>query len=73
MDLELEDDLFWEGDDLDIVDIIDNGFPRRINQRAEYYFTMDDLGFFRRFRLTKPTVLNLLNQIQDVLTFDNNL
>lgn len=71
--MEIEDELFGNGDDLDIVDVIDNGFPRRVNPRADYYNTMDDLGFFRRFRLTKPTCAQVLDQIHNQLEFDNNL
>lgn len=71
--MEAEDQLFIEGDDLDILEIIDNGFPRRIYDRYDYFNNMDDLAFFRRFRLTKPTVLHVLNEIRDQLEFGNNL
>ncbi|KAK9739659.1 hypothetical protein QE152_g8848 [Popillia japonica] len=53
MDVEW-DDLF--DDDLDILEIIDFGFPRRIiYDRTDDFNNLDDLSFFRRYRLTKPT------------------
>lgn len=70
--IEFEDEMFLE-DDQDILDIIDYGFPRRQYDRADYFHNMDDVSFFRRFRLTKQTVLNVLEQIEHVLEFDNDL
>lgn len=60
-------------DDLDILDIIDYGFPRRVFNRENYFQSMDDLSFFRRFRLRKPTVLQVLQEIEHLLEFDNDL
>ncbi|KAJ8972836.1 hypothetical protein NQ317_001096 [Molorchus minor] len=34
---------------------------------------MDDLSFFRRFRLRKPTAMQVLHQIEPMLEFDNDL
>lgn len=70
--MEVEDELFIE-DDLDILEIVDFGFPRRIYEREEYFDTMDNLTFFKRFRLTKPTVLLILESIAEQLEFDNDL
>ncbi|KAJ8954814.1 hypothetical protein NQ317_009290 [Molorchus minor] len=60
-------------DDLDILNIIEFGFPRRIYQRENPFEMMDDLSFYRRFRLHKETVLHLLQQIEHNLEFDNDL
>lgn len=70
--MEIEDVMFLE-DDQDILDIIEYGFPRRRYERSDYFHDMDDLSFFRRFRLTKPTVLTVLEQIEDHLEFENDL
>ena len=37
-------------DDFDILEIIDFGFPRQIYQRSQYFDSLDELGFYRRFR-----------------------
>lgn len=70
--MEIEDEILLE-DDIDILDIIDFGFPRRIYIRPNYFEDMDDLGFFRRFRLTKPSVLSVLEMIEGQLEFENDL
>lgn len=59
-------------DDLEVLDLVDAGFPRQIYDRSNYFDNMDNLTFFRRFRLTKPTVLNILEQIEDHLEFPDN-
>lgn len=49
MDLNVEyEDIF--DDDLEILEIIEDGFPRRVNQRKNYCNEMDDYTFFRKFR-----------------------
>ncbi|KAH1024878.1 hypothetical protein HUJ05_009713, partial [Dendroctonus ponderosae] len=53
--------------------IIEYGYPRKIYDRAEPYLNLDNLSFFRKFRLTKPTVLNLLYEIEPLLEFPNDL
>lgn len=60
-------------DDLEILDILDFGFPRKIYNRNNNFDELDNLTFFRRFRLTKNTVLHLLNLIEEDLEFDNDL
>lgn len=57
-------------DDLDILDIIENGIPRRVYERANYFNNFDHMTFFQRFRLTKETVLHVLDQIQHLLDFE---
>lgn len=70
--MDIEDELLLD-DDLDIIEIIDFGFPRRNYQREEYFDLMDNLSFFKRFRLTKQTTLNILEQIEEELEYDNDL
>lgn len=70
--MEIEDEIFVE-DDGDILDVIRFGFPRRYYQRTDFFNDMDDMSFFRRFRLQKHTVLRLLDEIEHQLEFDNNL
>lgn len=69
----MEDDAFLLDDDLDVLDIIDIGFPRRFYNREDFFETMDNMSFFRRFRLRKPTVLQVLEHIEPLLEFDNDL
>lgn len=59
-------------DDVEIFDLLDNGLPRRILQRRNYFEEMDHLSFFRRFRLYKETVLQVLLLIEEELEYDNN-
>lgn len=59
-------------DDLDIFDIFEHGFPRRIYLRSNYIGDMDNLTFFKRFRLTKETVQHILPQIEDQLLTDED-
>jgi len=40
--------------------------------RANYLKKYDDLNFFRRFRLQKQSVINILEQIQDRLEYTHN-
>lgn len=70
MNVEFED-IF--DDDLEIIDIIENGFPRQIHQRRDYFDTMDNYTFFRKFRLYKDTVLSILERIDHELEYPNNL
>nr|CAI5847401.1 unnamed protein product [Callosobruchus analis] len=70
--MEFEDELFID-DDLDIIDIINFGFPRRAYERSDYFVTMDNFSFFRRFRLTKSTALSFQENIQEEIEFQNDL
>ncbi|KAK4872749.1 hypothetical protein RN001_014778 [Aquatica leii] len=69
--MEVEDEMILE-DDLDVLDIIEFGFPRHLYIRPNYIEEMDDLSFYRRFRLTKPTTISLLEMIEVQLEFDND-
>lgn len=70
--MEIEDEMIIE-DDLEILDVIQYGFPRRIYVRTNYIVDMDDLAFYRRFRLTKEATLSVLRMIEDRLECDNDL
>lgn len=59
--------------DLNILDVVHFGFPRKVYQRRNYFEEMDNLTFFKRFRLTKDSVLHFLPLIEDYLEYDNNL
>lgn len=56
-------------DDLEIVEIVAQGFPRRIYERHSYINELDELSFFQKFRLTKQTVLNILELIENRLEY----
>lgn len=60
-------------DDLDILDVIDLGFPRKQYTRSEYFLEMDELTFFKRFRLLKESVMHILNLIEDQLEYPHDL
>lgn len=70
--MEIEDELLIE-DDLDLLDVIDFGFPRRRYERSQHFDEMDDLLFFRRFRLMKETVLHILQIIENELEYPHDL
>jgi len=61
-----------EDDELDAFDLVVYGIPRNIHVRDNYLEKYDDLNFFRRFRLQKQTVINILEQIQDRLEYTHN-
>lgn len=67
--MELEDELILEEDDIDI----NFGFPRPLYVRYSHFEGMDDLSFYRRFRLTKETVIFLLDIIQQDLQLEVDL
>lgn len=73
--MEEDEDILDIDEEIEILDIVENNFPfpRRIYMRVDHFNNMDDLTFFRRFRLTKPTVLRILEQIEDELEFYHNL
>lgn len=70
--MDFMEELFLE-DDLDLLDIVDLGFPRRHYERQQHFEEMDELTFFRRFRLTKRTVLRILEMIEDDLEHPHDL
>lgn len=67
-DFEEEDE-----DDLAILDIINFGIPRNINERQNYFDTMDAATFRKKFRLSKEAVRNVLLEIEDELEYPFDL
>lgn len=61
-----------DDDELDAYDLIVYGIPRNVHVRNNYYEEYDDLNFFRRFRLTKESVINIYEQIEDRLQYTHN-
>lgn len=59
-------------DDLELIELIEVGLPKIIYNRSNYFEEMDPMGFFRRFRLTKETVLHIMTQIEDQLEYPHN-
>nr|CAI5822461.1 unnamed protein product [Callosobruchus analis] len=56
-------------DDVDEIELIEFGIPRAIYTRANHYNNMSNHTFFKRFRLTKETVMILLPLLEDQLEF----
>jgi hypothetical protein len=46
-----------------ILEIIDIGFPRLCCVRSAHFHDMDEFTFYKRFRLTKQTCLNLFTSL----------
>lgn len=67
----MEDYLNFFNDDIDVLEIIEYGFPRRVNQRRNHYEEMDNLTFFKTFRLYKHTFLRILGLIEERLEYPN--
>ncbi|KAF5297685.1 hypothetical protein FQA39_LY12016 [Lamprigera yunnana] len=73
-----EDDLVLdvlEDDDEEVIvfiDLIEHGLPRQLYERADYFHQFDDAQFRRRFRLSRDSVLFLLEHIEEHLEFPNN-
>jgi hypothetical protein len=62
-------DILEEDDDLDVLEFLENGIPRQIYERNNYFDTLDEVAFRRRFRLSRPIVLHLLIQIEYELEY----
>jgi hypothetical protein len=58
-----------DGDVLDVINFIEFGILRTLYVRSHYFLTMDEVKFRKRFRLTKDTVMNILDQIEHNLEF----
>ncbi|ENN83248.1 hypothetical protein YQE_00393, partial [Dendroctonus ponderosae] len=71
MDIEASFDMFE--DELDILEIIEFGFPKRIYIRNNPLEDLDELTFFKRFRLYKTTVIELMRVLQPDLEYPNEL
>lgn len=46
--------------------------PRWIRERAEDFESLDDRDFITRYRLTKPTVLSILEKIEHQLEYETD-
>lgn len=60
-------------DDLDVLEVIDIGVPRNIYMRSDKFNNMDELSFYKRFRLTKQTTLYVLSLIEHRIEFPYDL
>lgn len=61
-----------EDDELDAFDLVVYGIPRNVHVRTNYFEEYNELNFFRRFRLQKQSVINILEQIEDHLQYTHN-
>jgi hypothetical protein len=44
-------DIHEADDDLDVLEFLENGIPRQIYERNNYFDTLDEVAFRRRFML----------------------
>lgn len=70
MDLEELNEIFDDNDE-DIIDFVMNMRTYTVQERKDYFVDLDDKEFFRRFRLKKDTVNNLLRELEPHLHNDN--
>jgi hypothetical protein len=54
-----------------ILEIIDIGFPRLCCVRSAHFHDMDEFTFYKRFRLTKQTCLNLFSSSSCFIIFSS--
>lgn len=71
----MEDNIinFLNNDDETELHFINFGLPRQIYMRTDFFSTLDDVGFQRRFRLTKEAVLFNLELIEVDLEYPSDL
>ncbi|KAK4884252.1 hypothetical protein RN001_000523 [Aquatica leii] len=60
---------FEDVEDLEVIEFIEFGLPRQIYQRNDYFHSLDDFAFRKRFRLTRECVLHLLTLIEHHLEY----
>ena len=69
-------DLFEAFDAIETVEILTNASlftrPHIYRERQDYFTKYDDKDFFIRYRLSKASVLFLLQQIEHLLEYPNN-
>lgn len=68
---------------LDIFEVLDDdeielefiffGIPKQIYERSDFFSSLDDIAFKRRFRLSKESVLFVLTYIETDLEYSNDL
>jgi hypothetical protein len=66
MNLIMDVELF---DDLEEIELIEFGIPRNINIRANHFNSLPDYKFFKKFRLTKESVMKILPLLENQLEF----
>ncbi|KAI4465872.1 low-density lipoprotein receptor-related [Holotrichia oblita] len=66
LDQEIEEP---DEDDLNMLDMLEYGTPRQVNQRMNYFERMDGPTFRKRFRLSKECVQDLLIRIEEGLEY----
>lgn len=61
---------------VELVDVVDNGAmwnrPRIFRERADHFERYDEVDFKMRYRLSKETVLFVLEKIEHILEFRDN-
>jgi hypothetical protein len=67
----LFDDVDIFEDDFDILEIIEIGFPRLCCIRSAHFHDTDESTFYRRFRLTEQTRLNLFSSSSGFIMFSS--
>jgi len=64
--------LFLEEEYDDFDDILVNRRPRFIKERTNDFENLDELDFVTRYRLSKKSVLHVLERIEDQLEYNTN-
>ncbi len=70
--MEIANAIFEENEDIDdlfVLDFLENRIPRQIYERSHYFDTLDEVAFRRRFRLSRESVLYILDIIQEHLEY----
>lgn len=67
MDAFLDNDMIE--DDLEVLELVEVGIPRRVYQRNDHFHALSEHAFFIRFRLTKETNVRVLREIEHNLEF----
>ncbi|XP_063917859.1 putative nuclease HARBI1 [Zophobas morio] len=66
-------DILEEDDDLDVLEFVVHGIPRQIYERKNYFDAFDEVAFRRRFRLSRASVLCLLEEIERELEYPHDM
>ncbi|XP_044753931.1 putative nuclease HARBI1 [Coccinella septempunctata] len=64
-------DIIWEY--LDELEIVEFGIPRRIYDRTDHFHNLDDFTFFKKFRLSKESVMQFLPYVENQLEFETDM
>ncbi|KAF5270785.1 hypothetical protein FQR65_LT17802 [Abscondita terminalis] len=63
---------FEDLEDVEEIELIEFGLPRQVYVRSNYFDSLDDYSFRRRFRLSRQCTVQLLALIQHELEFPIN-